>query len=178
MANHWSQRVNSIVFLTVLTVPCCLAQYRLAVSFGCSVHIGAAPRLYMALGCQVAGGWKKHCSGQCCGSGMFIPDPDFFIPDPGSNSKKGGDKIFFVVLHFFVATNSQNWEWFFKTYIEKHLSQFTKNLSVFVYLKAFRNVGLGSEIRILTWQFCWRWKNTGTVCCQIPVGSKSFIYFT
>ncbi len=37
VANHWSQRVNSIVFLTVLTVPCCLAQYRLAVSFGCSV---------------------------------------------------------------------------------------------------------------------------------------------
>jgi hypothetical protein len=26
---------------------------------------------------------------QCCGSGMFIPDPDFFsIPDPGSNKKR------------------------------------------------------------------------------------------
>jgi hypothetical protein len=24
---------------------------------------------------------------QCCGSGMFIPDPNFSIPDPGSASK-------------------------------------------------------------------------------------------
>ncbi len=28
---------------------------------------------------------------QCCGSGMFIPDPDFF--HPGSNKKRGGKKI-------------------------------------------------------------------------------------
>ncbi len=25
---------------------------------------------------------------QCCGSGMFIPDPNFSIPDPGSRSKR------------------------------------------------------------------------------------------
>ena len=42
---------------------------------------------------------RPHCLGQCCGSGMFIPDPgsDFYpsgsrirtvsIPDPGSSSK-------------------------------------------------------------------------------------------
>ncbi len=24
---------------------------------------------------------------QCCGSGMFIPDPNFYIPDPDPRSK-------------------------------------------------------------------------------------------
>ncbi len=53
---------------------------------------------------------------QCCGSGMFIPDPGswfFFlpIPDPGSRisdpktgRKERGEKIFFV-KHFFLTTN-------------------------------------------------------------------------
>jgi hypothetical protein len=39
-------------------------------------------------------------SGQCCGSGMFIPDPGFFpsrIPDPGSQKTWGGKKIFFYI---------------------------------------------------------------------------------
>jgi hypothetical protein len=44
---------------------------------------------------------------QCCGSGMFIPEPDFFypcrIPDPTTAPKEEGG-IFFV-LPFFVATN-------------------------------------------------------------------------
>jgi hypothetical protein len=45
----------------------------------------------------------------CCGSGMFIPDPDFYpfrIPDLGSrnsNKREGSKK--FVVNPFFVATN-------------------------------------------------------------------------
>jgi len=37
---------------------------------------------------------------QCCGSGMFIPDPGsgfFPIPDPGSNQTRGGN-IFFLNL--------------------------------------------------------------------------------
>jgi hypothetical protein len=25
---------------------------------------------------------------ECCGSGMFIPDPNFFIPDPGFRVNK------------------------------------------------------------------------------------------
>jgi hypothetical protein len=32
---------------------------------------------------------------QCCGSGMFIPDPDFYpsrIPDPKTAIKKRGEK--------------------------------------------------------------------------------------
>jgi hypothetical protein len=51
---------------------------------------------------------------QCCGSGMFIPDPDFYpsrIPDPGSRisdpktaKKERGEKKL-VVIPFYVATN-------------------------------------------------------------------------
>ena len=46
---------------------------------------------------------------QCCGSGMFIPDPDFYpsrIPDPESKTatKERGEKKF-VVITFYVATN-------------------------------------------------------------------------
>jgi hypothetical protein len=48
---------------------------------------------------------------QCCGSGMFIPDPDFYpsrITDLGSRIQKqqqerGENK--FVVIPFYVATN-------------------------------------------------------------------------
>ncbi len=40
---------------------------------------------------------------QCCGYGMFIPDPDF-CPSKNSNKKEGWKK--FVVLLFFVATNN------------------------------------------------------------------------
>jgi hypothetical protein len=41
-------------------------------------------------------------------SGMFIPDPDLSIPDPGSNNsnKRDGEKISFPT--FFVAQISQN----------------------------------------------------------------------
>jgi hypothetical protein len=44
---------------------------------------------------------------QCCGSGLFIPDPNFYpfwIPDPKTATKKRGEKKF-VVKPFFVATN-------------------------------------------------------------------------
>jgi hypothetical protein len=51
---------------------------------------------------------------QCCGSGMFIPDPGSWflpIPDPGSQipdpktaTKERGEKKF-VVITFYVATN-------------------------------------------------------------------------
>jgi hypothetical protein len=58
---------------------------------------------------------------QCCGSGMFIPDPDFYpsrISDPGSRISDPGSRIpdpktatkersekKFVVIPFYVATN-------------------------------------------------------------------------
>ncbi len=55
-----------------------------------------------------------HYPSQCCGSGMFIPDPGSWflpIPDPGSRipdpktaTKERGEKKF-VVNPFFVATN-------------------------------------------------------------------------
>jgi hypothetical protein len=44
---------------------------------------------------------------QCCGSGMFIPDPDFYpfrIPDPKTATKERGEKKLLSNL-FFVATN-------------------------------------------------------------------------
>jgi hypothetical protein len=44
---------------------------------------------------------------QCCGSGMFIPDPDFYpsrIPDPKTATKERGEKKF-DVIPFYVATN-------------------------------------------------------------------------
>jgi hypothetical protein len=44
---------------------------------------------------------------QCCGSGMFIPDPDFYpsrIPDPKTATKERGEKKF-DVIPFSVATN-------------------------------------------------------------------------
>jgi hypothetical protein len=44
---------------------------------------------------------------QCCGSGMFIPDPDFYpsrIPDPKTATKEKSEKKF-VVIPFLVATN-------------------------------------------------------------------------
>ncbi len=49
---------------------------------------------------------------QCCGSGMFIPDPGFYpsrIPDPktATTKKERGEKNL-AVIPFFVATISQN----------------------------------------------------------------------
>jgi hypothetical protein len=38
---------------------------------------------------------KKASAKQCCGSGMFIPDPDFYpsrIPDPKTATKEMGEK--------------------------------------------------------------------------------------
>jgi hypothetical protein len=38
---------------------------------------------------------------QCCGSGMFIPDPDFYpsgIPDPKTATKERGEKKLVVIL--------------------------------------------------------------------------------
>ncbi len=51
---------------------------------------------------------RKEAQG--CGSGMFNPDPDFYpsrTPNPGSRIQQQHqkEKIFLVVLPFFVATN-------------------------------------------------------------------------
>jgi hypothetical protein len=48
--------------------------------------------------------FKRNC--QCCESGMFIPDPDFYpsrILDPKTATKERDEKKF--VLTFYVATN-------------------------------------------------------------------------
>jgi hypothetical protein len=56
-------------------------------------------------------------SAQCCGSGIFIPDPDFYpfrILDPGSknsNKREGRKKI--VVIPFLKLQSSQNGKLFY-----------------------------------------------------------------
>jgi hypothetical protein len=50
--------------------------------------------------------WTIILYRQCCGSRMFIPDPDFYpsrIPDPKTTTKVRGEKTF-VVIPFFAAT--------------------------------------------------------------------------
>ncbi len=70
-------------------------------------------------GSRIASRYLRKAEGslkQCCGSGMFIPDPNFYpsripdlgsrIPDPGSknrNKREGWKKI--CCHTFFVATN-------------------------------------------------------------------------
>jgi hypothetical protein len=50
-------------------------------------------------------GGVKYAKMQCCGSGMFIPDPDFLlIPDLKTSTKERTEKEF-VVIPFFVVTN-------------------------------------------------------------------------
>ncbi len=75
---------------------------------------------------------------QCCGSGMFIPDPgSWFLSIPGLGSRiqeqqqerEGGKNSCHT---FFVAQISQNCKLFyFWTGKEKLFSQFTKNYSTF-----------------------------------------------
>jgi hypothetical protein len=80
----------------------------------------------------------KKKKNQCCGSGMFIPDPG----SKNSKIEKGEKKIF--VLPFFVATNITK----IKNYLFWPI--FTKNYRTF-YSKichpALKNMGLGSGIR-------------------------------
>ncbi len=99
---------------------------------------------------------------QCCGSGMFIPEPGSWflpIPDPGSrisdpgskNSNKRQGWKFFFVKPFFVGTNLKKLNIFYFWYaVEKNLAQFSKNYWSF-YPKnchqALKNMGLGSGIR-------------------------------
>jgi hypothetical protein len=57
----------------------------------------------IALQCPLYENEKTYA--QCCGSGMFIPDPDFYLSGSGSDlitaPKEEGEKFF---LPFFVAT--------------------------------------------------------------------------
>ncbi len=59
---------------------------------------------------------KYWVQNQCCGSGMFIPDPDFYpsrIPDTGSkNSNKREGRKKFVIKLFLKSQISQNWIFF------------------------------------------------------------------
>ncbi len=84
----------------------------------------------------------RWASQQCCGSGMFIPDPGSWvlpipdsgsrIPDPGS--KNSTKKL--VVKPFFVATNFT--KFYFLNAEEKNLGQFSKKFLP-------KNLALGSK---------------------------------
>jgi len=61
------------------------------------------------------------CFVQCCGSGMFIPDPDFYsfrIPDPKTaNTTFFCSHKFHKIENYFIFLNAE----------EKNLGQFSKN---------------------------------------------------
>ncbi len=71
---------------------------------------------------------------QCCGSGMFIPDPDFYpsrIPDLKTTTTERGGKNLLSYL-FLLLQISQNWKLFyFWNAEEKNLGQFSKNYKTF-----------------------------------------------
>jgi hypothetical protein len=72
---------------------------------------------------------------QCCGSGMFIPDPDFYpsrIPDPKSVTKERGEKKFFYHT-FFCSHKFHKIEYyvFFEMLKKKILANFQRIVEVF-----------------------------------------------
>jgi hypothetical protein len=81
---------------------------------------------------------------QCCGSGMFIPDPDFYpswipdlgsrISDPGSKNinKRDGWKKFVIIL-FFLVTNftKLNLILLLKCWRKKNWANFQRIIEVF-----------------------------------------------
>jgi hypothetical protein len=98
---------------------------------------------------------------QCGGSGMFIPDPEFYpsrIPDPGSRipdpkttTKERGEKK--ISSHTFLCSHKFHKvvNYFsFEVLKKKNLGQFSKNYRTFYQKnrqKALKNVVLGSGIR-------------------------------
>ncbi len=93
---------------------------------------------------------------QCCGSGMFIPDPDFYpsrISDPGSKNSNKGEGWKKICCHNFLCSHKfhkiANY-FSFGLLKKKNFGQFSKNYRTF-YSKnchyALKNMGLGSGIR-------------------------------
>ncbi len=94
--------------------------------------------------------------GQCCGSGMFIPDPGSWflpIPDPGSkNSNKRERWKKLDVKPFYVATKFNKIVNYFSFEVlkKKNLGQFSKNFRTFYQKncqKALQNMVFGSRIQ-------------------------------
>jgi hypothetical protein len=95
-----------------------------------------------------------YASGQCCGSGMFIPDPGSWfypsrIPDPKTATKERGEKNFLVKplcshkFHKIVNYFS------FEVVKKKIWANFQRNIELFTkkIVKALKNMVLGSGIR-------------------------------
>ncbi len=75
---------------------------------------------------------------QCCGSRMFIPDPDFYPPDPGSRNpdpatKRKVERKKYVFLPFFLLPHiSQNWKFEIFEQMQKKFEQTGKKLYFFL----------------------------------------------
>ncbi len=72
---------------------------------------------------------------QCCGSGMFIPDPDFLlIPDPGSKNLNKRERWKKICCHTFFCSHKflkiENY-FYLCNADEKNLAQFSKNYRTF-----------------------------------------------
>jgi hypothetical protein len=88
---------------------------------------------------------------QCCGSGMFIPDPGSRLssipdPKPDKNKKRAGK---FCFLPFYVAINfHKNVKLFNYEKVNKNMGRFvcTVLISTLLHLHP-RNMGLGSQIQ-------------------------------
>jgi hypothetical protein len=67
---------------------------------------------------------------QCCGSGTFIPDPDFYpfrISDPKTATKEKGEKKFVVITFCSHKCYKIENYFIFEMLKKKNLGQFSKN---------------------------------------------------
>jgi hypothetical protein len=71
---------------------------------------------------------------QCCGSGMFIPDPDFYpsrIPDPKTATKERGEKFFYVIPVLYSQFHKNNNYFSFEVLKKKIWANFLKIIELF-----------------------------------------------
>ncbi len=121
----------------------------------------------------------QPCTGQCCGSGMFIPNPDFYpsrIPDQKLQQKRGVKKNLLPYL-FFVVTNftKLNIILFLKCWRKKICTNFHRIIEVFTqkFSLSSQKYGFGirdpgSRIRIRnTDTVRYRYHRTCTYCLHI-----------
>ncbi len=91
---------------------------------------------------------------QCCGSGMFIPDPGSWflpIPDPGSKNSNKRERLKKICCHTFLCSHKfHKIVNYFSFEVLWANFQFSKNYRTFYQKncqKALKNVVLGSGIR-------------------------------
>ncbi len=118
---------------------------------------------------------------QRCGSGMFIPDPDFYpsrISDPGSNNSttRGGVKFFLTYTIFSIHKYHKNCKWFlFWTGKEIFFAKTLRIIVLFTqnFVIKLKSMGLGSGIRKKTYSGSWVKKGTGS---QLRIRNPAYLY--